>query len=283
MNGPDDHMQPPGTHRGTPEGAPGGEPDGAPSSRGEGRLTRRVALVTGGSRGIGRAIVSRLASEGAAVAFTYGSRAADAEQLQEAVRQQGGLACAYKTDASDEQQMEEFVTSVRERWGRVDIAISSAGVMYDSPVEETPVTEWRRVIEVNLTGAFLLARRVIPLMKAQGSGRIINISSQAAFNGSANHAHYSASKAGLLGFTYATAKELGPYGITVNAVTPGRIRTDMVMERSQGRMEEWLAQIPMNRLGKAEEVAAVVAFLCSEDAAYVHGANITVAGGQLMG
>lgn len=267
----------------------------------EPRLNGRVAVVSGGSRGIGRAIVLKLAAEGASVLFTYGSNTEAAEETRRLAAEGGpgggvgggrggregefgdGRVEYLQADAASEEAVQHVAERALSRWGRIDIAVSCAGVMYDNSIEDTPLEEWRKVIDTNLTGYFLLARAVIPAMKRQEYGRIIALSSQAAFTGTADHAHYGASKAGVLGFTYSAAKELGAYGITVNVVTPGRIHTDMLHARSSGRMDEWLKQIPLNRLGEPGEVAAAVAFLSSKEASYITGANINVAGGQLMG
>jgi NAD(P)-dependent dehydrogenase (short-subunit alcohol dehydrogenase family) len=167
--------------------------------------------------------------------------------------------------------------------GPIDILVNNAGEMTDMAVESMSDELWARAIEVNLTSAFRCARACIPSMKERRWGRIINVSSQVTETGSRDHAHYTAAKAGLLGLTYSLVKELGGFGITVNAVSPGRIVTDLLLERSAGREAEWLAQTPLRRLGQPEEVAAAIAFLVSEDAAYITGANIPVNGGLVMG
>jgi 3-oxoacyl-[acyl-carrier protein] reductase len=242
-----------------------------------------VAIVTGSSRGIGRAIAVRLAADGCRVAVNYATNDLAAEETLSAVEDRGGIAALFKGDISRPEVVEALVRDVVGRWGRVDILVNNGGIMIDALAEDTAVEDWDRVLAVNLHGSFYTSRAVIPIFKKRRSGRIINMSSQAALTGSARHSHYAASKAGLLGLTYSLAKELGPYGITVNAVSPGRITTEMVVSRSDGRMDEWLSQTPLQRLGTPDEVAAAVSFLASSDAAYVSGLNLHVNGGLYMG
>jgi 3-oxoacyl-[acyl-carrier protein] reductase len=155
--------------------------------------------------------------------------------------------------------------------------------MYDTMAEDISDEEWEKMIAINLNSVFYACRAVIPHFKEKNKGRIINVSSQAALTGSAQHAHYAAAKSGILGFSYSLAKELGPYGITVNIVSPGRIDTDMITRRDNGRMEEWMQQTPLKRIGKPEDVASAVFFLASEEASYITGLNMHVNGGLLMG
>jgi NAD(P)-dependent dehydrogenase (short-subunit alcohol dehydrogenase family) len=165
----------------------------------------------------------------------------------------------------------------------VEILVNNAGEVTDLAVVNMPDGDWEQSLAVNLTAAFRYARECIPMMKEQHWGRIINVSSQAAYRGSANHAHYAAAKAGLLGFTFSLAKELGDSGITVNVVTPGRILTDLLLKQMPGREEEWLRQTPLGRFGRPEEVAAAITFLASEEASYITGAVLNVSGGLVMG
>lgn len=238
----------------------------------------RVAIVTGGSGAIGAAICAELAAQGAAVAVHYHRGRAAAEALATELG-----AVAIGADLAARTGPAELVAAATERLGPVTILVNNAGLMTDSPVEAMPDELWEEALTVNLTAAFRACRAVIPGMRAAGFGRIVNVSSQAALMGSAAHAHYAAAKAGLHGLTFSLAKELGPDGITVNLVVPGRIETPMLAERSAGREEEWLAQTPLRRFGRPEEVAAVVGFLASEAAGYVTGAAVNVSGGLVMG
>lgn len=239
--------------------------------------------MTGASRGIGRAVAIRLAADGNAVVINYHRNDEAAAETLSVIEQNGGTALVCKGDAAQSEAVEEMIGAAIERWNRIDILVNNSGVMIDSLLEETTAAEWDRVLAVNLRSAFLATHAVIPLFKERRYGRIINMSSQAALTGSSRHSHYAASKAGLLGLTYSLARELGPFGITVNAVSPGRITTDMVVERSEGRMEEWLQQTPLRRLGQPEEVAGAVSFLASRDASYITGLNMHVNGGLYMG
>lgn len=243
----------------------------------------RVALVTGASRGIGRGIALRLAADGYRVVANYHQNEGAAAETLAAIEQAGGTAIVYRCDVAEAGAVSGMVADVMARWNRIDVLVNNSGLMVDALVEETAVEEWERVLAVNLNSVFHAAHAVIPIFKRQGGGRIINMSSQAALTGSSRHSHYAAAKAGILGLTYSLAKELGPFGITVNAVSPGRITTEMVTSRSEGRMEEWLRQTPLGRLGTPEEVAAAVAFLASRDAAYITGLNMHVNGGLYMG
>jgi NAD(P)-dependent dehydrogenase (short-subunit alcohol dehydrogenase family) len=161
--------------------------------------------------------------------------------------------------------------------------VNNAGAMTDISVTDMKDEDWEQALAINLTSSFRYTRECIPSMKERRWGRIINVSSQVAYTGSSNHAHYSAAKSGLLGFTFSLTKELGPYGITANVVAPGRILTDLLLERMAGREQEWMSQTPMRRFGRPEEVAATIAFLASEEASYITGAVINVNGGLVMG
>ncbi len=246
-------------------------------------LEGRVALVTGGSRGIGRATCVVLAARGAAVAVHYRSQRAAANAVVEQISQLGGKAVAFAADLGESLETSRLIEQAIAHMGRVDILVNNAGEMTDSAVADMSDEMWERTLTVNLTSAFRCARACIPGMKARQWGRIINVTSQAAFTGSANHAHYAASKSGLLGLTYSLAKELGTAGITVNLVAPGRITTHMLLERMTGREDEWLKHTPLRRIGDPEEVAAAIAFLASDAASYITGANLHINGGLVMG
>ena len=243
----------------------------------------KVALVTGASRGIGRAIANSLASSGIAVAVHYDKSANAADQVVAAITSSGGKAVAFQASLGLPQSSTDLVKRVSAEFGAIDILVNNAAVMTDSPIVEMSDEMWDETIAVNLSAVFKLSRACIPGMVANNWGRIISISSQVANTGSVNHAHYSATKSALLGFTYSAAKELGGDGITANVVLPGRIDTDMIGVRSIGRMDEWMAQTPLGRLGTPDEVAGVVKFLASNDSSYITGAGINVNGGLAMG
>jgi NAD(P)-dependent dehydrogenase (short-subunit alcohol dehydrogenase family) len=242
-----------------------------------------VALVTGGSRGIGRATCLALAAKGAAVAVLYRSRIDQANEVVKQICASGERGLAIEANVLDPSAIKRSVGEVVSRLGKVDILVNNAGELTHVPVADMKDYDWEQSLAVNLTSAFRYARECIPSMKERRWGRIINVSSQAAFTGSNNHAHYAAAKSGLLGFTFSLAKELGACGITVNAVTPGRIVTDLLLEGMAGREEEWIRQTPLQRFGRPEEVAGAIAFLASEEASYITGAVINVSGGLVMG
>ena len=243
----------------------------------------KVALVTGASRGIGRAIALSLASDGLAVAVHYDKSADSAAKVVSEITESGGTAIAFQGNLASPDVPADLVARVKSQLGSIDILVNNAAVMTDSSIAEMSDEMWDETIAVNLSAVFKLTRACIPAMVENKWGRIISISSQVAQTGSANHAHYSATKASLLGFTYSAAKELGASGITANVVLPGRIETDMISVRSVGRMDEWMSQTPLGRLGKPEEVAGVVKFLASVDSSYITGAGINVNGGLVMG
>ena len=246
-------------------------------------LAGRVALVTGGSRGIGRATCLALAAKGAAVAVVCRIRLQQADEVVQQIHAGGGRGLAIQADASDPASIKRSVEDAVSTLGRVDILVNNLGMMTDGMIAATSDEEWDNAMTVNLGSAFRYARECIPSMIERRWGRIINISSQAAYTGSSNHALYAAAKSGLHGLTFSLAKEVGAFGVTVNVVAPGRILTDMLIPGMAGREEEWLRQTPLKRFGRPEEVAAPIAFLASEDASYITGAVLNVGGGQLMG
>jgi NAD(P)-dependent dehydrogenase (short-subunit alcohol dehydrogenase family) len=243
----------------------------------------KVALVTGGATGIGSATVSALAKNNLTVALHYSSSKDAANRLAQQLKSNGAKVEVFGADLSQPNAANDLVQQVKRQFGSVDILVNNAGYMSDSSISQMSDQLWDEAINLNLSAAFKLIRATSDDMVAKKWGRIINVSSQVALTGSANHAHYAAAKAGLLGLTYSAAKEFGASGVTVNAVLPGRIETNMISERSKGRMDEWLKQTPMGRLGKSEEVASLIAFLVSEKASYVTGAAVNVNGGLVMG
>jgi NAD(P)-dependent dehydrogenase (short-subunit alcohol dehydrogenase family) len=243
----------------------------------------KVALVTGGATGIGSATVSALAKDNLTVALHYSSSKDAANRLAQQLKSNGAKVEVFGADLSQPNAANDLVQQVKRQFGSVDILVNNAGYMSDSSISQMSDQLWDEAINLNLSAAFKLIRATSDDMVAKKWGRIINVSSQVALTGSANHAHYAAAKAGLLGLTYSAAKEFGASGVTVNAVLPGRIETNMISERSKGRMDEWLKQTPMGRLGKSEEVASLIAFLISEKASYITGAAVNVNGGLVMG
>jgi NAD(P)-dependent dehydrogenase (short-subunit alcohol dehydrogenase family) len=243
----------------------------------------KVALVTGGATGIGAATVAALAAEKITVALQYSSSQKEAKQIADQLNGKGFKVEIFQADLSQKGAAENLVEQVKKNLGGIDILVNNAGVMSDASIIQMSDQLWDKAINVNLTAAFKLIRACAPSMVSKKWGRVINISSQVALTGSANHAHYATAKAGLLGLTYSAAKEYGASGVTVNAVLPGRIETKMIADRSVGRLDEWLSQTPLNRLGRPDEVASMINFLASDASSYITGAAINVNGGLVMG
>ncbi|HET8578926.1 MAG TPA: SDR family NAD(P)-dependent oxidoreductase [Methylomirabilota bacterium] len=244
----------------------------------------KVALVTGGSRGIGRAIALALADAGLAVTVNYVRARTDAESVVEAIRRAGGTAEALAADVSDRHAVEALFAAVDTRFGRLDVLVNNAGI--GRRIESITAIDdetWRRTLAVNLDGAFYCLRAAIPRLRAAGGGRIVNVSSGAAQTGGAIGAHYAASKAGLLALTAKAARELARDGIVVNAVLPSVIETDMLeaIAPDEGTRARLAAQFPIGRFGRPEEVAALVRFLCTEAPAYMTGEFLSLRGGRL--
>ncbi len=243
-------------------------------------LTGRVALVTGASRGIGKGIALSLASGGATVIAA--ARGTNAQATVDAIVAAGGTAELASLDVTDPASVALVTTDVLARHGRIDILINTAGVTRDQLLLRMKREDWDAVIGANLTGAFTCVQAVLKAMVKARYGRIISITSVVGEGGNAGQANYAASKAGLIGFTKALAQEVASRGITVNAVAPGLIETDMTKAISEGAHEEWAKQIPLQRLGTPEDVAAAVRFLASDEAAYITGHVLAVNGGMRM-
>ena len=243
-------------------------------------LSGRVALVTGAARGLGRATAERLLAGGARVAVNV-RRLGQAEAL---ARDLGEDVLVLLGDIASSATVRAIVGKVLDRFGRLDILVNNAAAAYSTRFEQISEEEWRRALDVNLTAAFLCTQAVVPAMKAQGYGRVVNLSSTAGKSVSTlGGAHYTASKAGLLGLTRAAAKELGPFGITVNAVCPGLIDTELTREHATpGDLAAYARSFPIQRLGTATEVADLICFLASEQAGYITGASLDINGGDLM-
>lgn len=244
------------------------------------RLQGKVAIVTGASRGIGRATALSLAAEGAKVVVNYASSRESADRVVAEIEAIGSQAIALPADVSQAGQVDELVNAVMEKWGQVDVLVNNAGITRDTLLLRMKPEDWQAVIDLNLTGVFLCTRAVSKIMLKQRSGRIINITSVAGQMGNPGQANYSAAKAGVIGFTKTVAKELATRGITVNAVAPGFIATDMTADL---KAEGILQFIPLGRYGKPEEVAGLIRFLASDPAAaYITGQVMNVDGGMVM-
>jgi len=243
-------------------------------------LRSQVAVVTGASRGIGRAIAQELATFGANVVVNYASSSQAAEELVSEITAAGGSAIALQADVSQAEEVDKLINTVLEKFNRIDILVNNAGITRDTLLLRMKPEDWQAVINLNLTGVFLCTRAVSKTMLKKRSGRIINIASVAGQMGNPGQANYSAAKAGVIGLTKTLAKEFSSRGITVNAVSPGFIETDMT---SGLQSEEILKMIPLGRYGKPEEIAGMVRFLAADTAAaYITGQVFNVDGGMVM-
>jgi 3-oxoacyl-[acyl-carrier protein] reductase len=243
-------------------------------------LQNQVAVVTGASRGIGRAVALELAAAGAKVVVNYASSSGAAEAVVAEIAALGGDALALQADVAQAEQVEALFKAVLDQWGRVDILVNNAGITRDTLLMRMKTEEWQAVIDLNLTGVFLCTRAVSKTMLKQRSGRIINITSVAGQMGNPGQANYSAAKAGVIGLTKTVARELASRGITVNAVAPGFIATDMTNDLDA---EPILKMIPLGRYGQPQEIAGMVRFLAADPAAaYITGQVFNVDGGMVM-
>ena len=244
--------------------------------------TRRAALVTGGGRGIGRAICLALAAQGYNVAVNYAASSAAAEQTAADCRAYGVEAVALQADVTDPAACQTLVDTAAKTFGRLDVLVNNAGVTADKLILRMQPEDFDKVINANLKGAFFCCKAACKLMMRQRYGRIVNISSVVGLHGNAGQANYAASKAGLIGLTKSLAKEFAARNVTVNAVAPGFIATDMTNAMTDAAKQAALAGVPAGRIGAAEDVANAVAFLASENAAYITGQVLCVDGGMAM-
>ena len=245
-------------------------------------LAGKIAVVTGASRGIGRAIAIRLAGEGATVVINYNGSKEKAEEVKQEIEGAGGKAAVCQCNVADFDQCQAFIQKVNDEFGRIDILVNNAGITRDGLLMKMSEEDFDQVIETNLKGAFHTIRFASRQMLRQKSGRIINLSSVVGVTGNAGQANYAASKAGVIGLTKSAARELASRGITVNAIAPGFIETDMTSVLSEKVKEGAAAGIPLGAFGKPEDVAAAAAFLASDEAGYITGQVLHVDGGMVM-
>jgi 3-oxoacyl-[acyl-carrier protein] reductase len=242
----------------------------------------RVAVVTGGGRGIGRAVAVRLANEGANVTISYRSNDASAEEVAEEVRAAGAQCEIFKGDVSSPEDVDALFRGVRDAFGQVDILVNNAGLTRDNLMMRMKESEFDEVLRTNLKGTYLCTRAALrPMIRARW-GRIVNVSSVVGLVGNAGQANYAASKAGIIGFTKSVAREVAQRGITANVVAPGYVETELTRRLPDDVKDQIKGQVPAGRFGEAEEVAEVVAFLAGEGAGYVTGQTVAVDGGMTM-
>lgn len=243
-------------------------------------LQGKVAIVTGSSRGIGRETAIALGKEGAKVVVNYASASDAADEVVKIIKDNGSEAIAVKADVSKEEEVNQLIKTTLEQFKQIDILVNNAGITRDTLLLRMKLEDWQKVIDLNLTGVFLCTKAVLKPMIKQKSGRIVNITSVAGLMGNPGQANYSAAKAGVIGFTKTVAKEVATRGITVNAVAPGFIETDMTHSLNN---EEILKLIPLNRFGQPQEIAGMIRFLASDPAgAYITGQVFNVDGGMVM-
>jgi 3-oxoacyl-[acyl-carrier protein] reductase len=245
-------------------------------------LTQQVALVTGSGRGIGRSIATTLAAAGATVIINYCTSAAAAEETVNAITSDQGTAQAIQADVSQSAQVEQLFKTTLDTYGRLDILVNNAGITRDTLLLRMKEDDFDQVIQTNLRGVYLCTRAALRTMSKQRSGRIINIASVVGLVGNPGQANYAAAKAGIIGFTKSTAREIASRNVTVNAIAPGLIETDMTGVLSQEARQAILTTIPLGRLGQPQDVANLACFLASDAAAYITGQTFAVDGGMVM-
>ncbi|MAY84390.1 MAG: 3-oxoacyl-[acyl-carrier-protein] reductase [Flavobacteriales bacterium] len=244
-------------------------------------LEGKVALVTGGSRGIGKGVALKLAEAGAKVVFTYMSSAEKAKVVEDELKALGQEAKGYQSDAADYAASEKLIADILNDFGQIDVVVNNAGITRDNLLMRMSEEQWDEIMQTNLKSVFNITKHVQRTMLKQRSGSIINMSSIVGVKGNAGQSNYAASKAGIIGFTKSIAQELGSRNIRCNAIAPGFIATEMTGELGEDVMNEWLKTVPLNRPGTTEDVANAVLFLASDMSAYVSGQTLSVCGGML--
>lgn len=245
-------------------------------------LGGKVAVITGASRGIGRAIAVEFAKHGAKVVINYAGNKAAAEQVLDVIKSNGGEAILFQADVAKAEAADELIKATVEAFGRVDVLVNNAGITRDNLLMRMKEEDWDAVLTTNLKGVFNCTKAVSRIMMKQKAGKIINMASVIGITGNAGQSNYAAAKAGVIGFTKSMAKELGSRGITVNAIAPGFIATDMTAVLSDQVKKELADQIPLTRLGTPEDIAAATLFLASDAANYITGQTLNVDGGMVM-
>lgn len=245
-------------------------------------LKNKSAIVTGGSLGIGTSIALKLAELGANVAINYRKHKEEAEEVINKVKAMGRKGLVVQADISNFDDAQKMVDKVKTEFGSIDILVNNAGINWDGVIWKMTEEQWDTVLNINLKGYFNYIRSVAPILREQKSGKIVNVTSINGLRGKFGQANYSASKAGIIGLTKTVARELGKYGVNVNAVAPGLIETDMMKDADENVRNQAMADIVLQRMGQPEEVADVVAFLCSEQSRHITGEVIKVDGGQYI-
>jgi 3-oxoacyl-[acyl-carrier protein] reductase len=245
-------------------------------------LDGKVALITGASRGIGRSVAIDLAKAGAKVVINYAGNVAAAQEAEQLIKAAGGEVLLIQGDVSNAEAVDTMVTQIMDQFGRIDILVNNAGITRDNLLMRMKEADWDAVMNINLKGIFNCTKAVSRIMMKQKSGKIINMTSVVGLTGNAGQANYAAAKAGVIGFTKSMAKELASRGITVNAIAPGFIATDMTAVLSEQIKSELVTKIPLGRLGSPEDISAAVLFLVSEAANYITGQTLNVDGGMVM-
>lgn len=245
-------------------------------------LENKVAVVTGGSRGIGKAIALKLASQGARIVVNYTSNSAAADEVVKSIETMGGQAIALKANVSSADDIEQLIKETENQLGKIDILVNNAGITRDGLLIRMKEEDFDQVIDVNLKGVFLATKLIGKKMLKQRSGAIVNITSVVGLMGNAGQANYAASKAGVIGFTKSVAREFASRGIRVNAVAPGFIESDMTATLDEKVVENYMSAIPLSKFGKVEDVANTVSFLVSDQSAYITGQTLQVDGGMYI-